>query len=808
MDLKFSVIVCGLSQRMMNGIALSVGEPLYGGQFFPPACGRLPGNDYICMVNARQQGMKRNMVAALLAFVCLSAAANPIDGLLERIDRGASKRFKTELAKADSDFFEIAQDGPRVRIRGNTWVNVATGLNWYLKYYCGIHLSWNRMAASLPATLPRVERPERHATALRLRYDFNYCTFSYSMAFWDWDRWQREIDWMALHGVNLPLAITGEECVWRSLLRRLGYTTDEANRFIAGPAFLAWWAMNNLEGWGGPLPEAWYARQERLQKRILARMREYGMQPVLPGYCGMLPHDARERLGVDATPGGIWNGYTRPANLAATDSQFDRIADLYYQELTRLFGKADYYSMDPFHESADDSTIDYAASGRKLLAAMKRANPKATWVVQGWTENPRPAMLEALPEGDVLVLDLFSECRPMFGAPSVWRRPDGYGRQPWLFCLLENFGANVGLHGRMDQLLTNWDLAMQRLSLPGYAVGHRPSGIGFTMEGSGNNPVMFELMSELPWRTATPRKDQWVAAYARARYGADDPAVRQAWLILANSIYNCPAGNNQQGPHESIFCGRPSLHNFQVKSWSKMRNYYDPASTLQAARLMTEAAGRFRGNDNFEYDLVDIVRQALADQGRLQYLRAIASYNGFSRRQFRADADRFLHMILLQDSLLATRREFRLGHWTEAARSLGTTPQEKDLYEWNARVQITTWGNRTCADEGGLRDYAHKEWQGILKDFYYKRWKTYFDALERQMEAATKPNLDALGGGPNASKTAAELFRMTLPAGPEIDWYALEESWTRQHNAYTAEPEGPSIGMARRVMAFLMSNEQ
>ena len=28
-------------------------------------------------------------------------------------------------------------------------------------------------------------------------------------------------------------------------------------------------------------------------------------------------------------------------------------------------------------------------------------------------------------------------------------------------------------------------------------------GIGFTMEGSENNPIMFELMSELPWR---PRK--------------------------------------------------------------------------------------------------------------------------------------------------------------------------------------------------------------------------------------------------------------------------------------------------------------
>ena len=121
-----------------------------------------------------------------------------------------------------------------------------------------------------------------------------------------------------------------------------------------------------------------------------------------------------------------------------------------------------------------------------------------------------------------------------------------------------------------------------------------------------------------------------------------------------------------------------------------MRNYYDPASTLEAARLMVSVADKFKGNNNFEYDLVDICRQALADQGRLQYLKTIADYNGFSIGQFDKDSKRFLKMILLQDKLLATRSEFRLGHWTEAARKLGHTNAEKDLYEWNARVQITT----------------------------------------------------------------------------------------------------------------------
>lgn len=289
----------------------------------------------------------------------------------------------------------------------------------------------------------------------------------------------------------------------------------------------------------------------------------------------------------------------------------------------------------------------------------------------------------------------------------------------------------------------------------------------------------------------------------KARYGSDEPALLKAWNILAESIYNCPAGNNQQGPHESIFCGRPSLNNFQVKSWSKMRNYYDPAATLEAAVIMNSIADRFRGNNNFEYDLVDITRQALADQGRRQYLATIADYNSFSRKDFRKNADRFLDMILLQDRLLGSRREFRLGTWTEAARNAGTTEEEKDLYEWNSRVQITTWGNRICADNGGLRDYANKEWNGLLSDFYYPRWKTYFDALDAQMQRNSRPDRDALGGGPNSNKTATELFAMALPAGPQIDWYALEEPWTLKKGGYSSSPEGDPVDLAREVIDFL-----
>ena len=427
------------------------------------------------------------LLLTLLVAAACARPSNPVADMLDRIEPGASKRIVIELQESQEAFFEIDARGGKPVVRGDNYIHAAVGLNWYLKYYCGVHLSWNGMTVSLPEVLPLPSAPERHTAEVDFVYDFNYCTYSYSMAFWDWDRWERELDWMALHGVDLPLAAVGDECVWRNILLRLGYSEEDVAAIIPGPAYLAWFEMNNIEGWAGPLPAGWYPHQEALQKRILARMKEWGMRPVLPGYSGMVPHDAAERLGLDAPDQGLWNQIQCPSILSPTDGRFAEIAALYYEEQAKLFGKADFYSMDPFHESKNAGGVDFAEAGKAVLAAMKQASPEATWVLQAWSENPRDEMLAALPKGDVLVLDLFSESRPKWGQKeSLWYNEKGFQGHDWLFCLLQSFGGRVGLHGRMGELVDNYKLARN-------AAGRR--GIGFTMEAIGDNPVMYELMS-------------------------------------------------------------------------------------------------------------------------------------------------------------------------------------------------------------------------------------------------------------------------------------------------------------------------
>lgn len=694
--------------------------------------------------------MKRQKLLLLLLLLpVLCLRANPVSQLLERLEKGASRHFIIEKVKAEKDFFELESRGDKIVVRGNTYVNVSAGLRWYFKYYLHANISWNNMKIDLPESLPTIPAKERHETNLSLRYDLNYCTHSYSMAFWDWERWEKEIDWMALHGINLPLAITGTECVWFNVLKKLGYTRAEIDEFICGPGFFAWWLMNNLEGWGGPLPDNWYAQREALQKKIVRRMRELDIRPVFAGYSGMVPNNAKKKLGLEVSDPGMWCGYRRPAFLQPTDPKFASIAELYYKEMTRLFGKADYYSMDPFHEGGSVAGVDLEAAGTAIMQAMKQCNPRATWVAQAWQANPRKKMIKNLKPGDLLVLDLYSESRPQWGDPaSTWYREEGFNGHDWLYCMLLNYGGNVGLHGKMQHVIDGY---FKALSTP---FGKTMKGVGMTPEGIENNPVMYELLCELPWHDKKFTKDEWLKDYVTSRYGRFCQPLYDAWLLLSNSIYACPPASTQQGTHESVFCARPSDHVYQASSWSDMSDYYSPADVLKAARTFDSVAGDFRGNNNYEYDRVDILRQANAEKGRMVYKMMMDARRAGEKGLFIDCSNRFMQLLMQQDSLLATRPEFRLDTWVNQAESLGKTPQEKALYAWNARVQITTWGNRTAADQGGLHDYAHKEWSGLLREFYAMRWSLYIDTvLKHWGEERT----------------------------PAIDYYPLEEKWVNSH---------------------------
>jgi alpha-N-acetylglucosaminidase len=696
-------------------------------------------------------------------------AQNHENELIQRVTNNSSQNISTEIVASENenDFFEISAKKNRLIIKGNNPISITTGFNWYLKYTAGIHISWNNPVQNLPEKLPLPSKVIRQETNRHLRYYLNYCTYSYSMAFWNWTRWEKELDWMALHGVNLALSIAGNEVVWYNLLKRIGYTTNEINEFIAGSAYMAWWQMNNLQGWGGPNPDEWYKNQEVLQKKIITRMHELGIEPVLPGFAGMVPRNIGEKLGYNVSDPGTWCTFNRPAFLKPDDPNFNKFADMYYEEMEKLYGKANYYAIDPFHEGGSTKGIDLNAAGETIMGAMKRANPKATWVVQAWHDNPRSAMIENLEKHDLLVLDLYSEKTPQWGdSNSKWRRPEGFGKHDWLYCMLLNFGGRIGLHGRMDRVINGFYDAEAHIN------GKTLSGVGATPEGIENNPVMFELLYELPWRKDRFTKEEWLRSYTQARYGKSDATVNEAWLLLAQYPYNCPTDYPGEGTVESLFCARPSINPKRASTWGSAKLFYKADYTRQVAAKLLSVADKFEDNENFKYDLVDILRQSLSDKGNELSEKIGKAYETKDIEKFKVLSDSFLYIIQCQDQLLATQSNFKVGNWIEQAKSLSEIEENRDLYEWNARTLITVWGNKSASEAGGLHDYSGREWNGLLSDLYYHRWKLFFDNMIKEMQ------------GENV-----------VP----IDFFAIEEAWTHQKKAYSDKSEGDALQIASTI---------
>ncbi|GLJ55572.1 hypothetical protein SUGI_1193410 [Cryptomeria japonica] len=144
----------------------------------------------------------------------------------------------------------------KIIIKGTTGVELAADLHWYLKHYCGAHVSWDKTGGAQLDSVPRPgSLPFLHSGGVTVQrpvpwnYYQNAVTSSYTFAWWDWERWEKEIDWMALQGVNLPLAFTGQEAIWQKVFLRYNLTKPDLDDFFGGPAFLAWSRMGNLHGY-------------------------------------------------------------------------------------------------------------------------------------------------------------------------------------------------------------------------------------------------------------------------------------------------------------------------------------------------------------------------------------------------------------------------------------------------------------------------------------------------------------------------------------------------------------------------------
>lgn len=666
------------------------------------------------------------------------------------------------------DVFEIESRNGKIILRGNNGTAIASALYYYLDEYCHCQITWNGTNLHLPEKLPVVEKMVQRKTPYEYRYYLNYCTFNYSMSWWDWQRWEKEIDWMALHGINMPLAITGEEYTWYLVYKEMGFSDEDLAGFFSGPAYTAWFWMGNLDGWGGPLPLSWIKSHKELQLKILQRERELGMKPVLPAFTGHVPSAFKRKFPHAKLKETNWkNGFADTYILDSEDPQFASIGKRFLEVQTKLYGTDHLYSADTFNENeppSNDSLFLSKLSAR-IYAGMQQADTAAVWVMQGWLfysdrkfwgTTQIEALLNAVPDNKMLLLDLAAEIEP------VWKRTTAFYGKPWIWNMLNNFGGNVNLFGRMDGVAAGPALALNDTA------SKRLSGIGLTMEAIEQNPVMYELMMQHTWQSGPIALDEWLERYAQNRYGKNDKELVQAWQILRRTVYN---GQLIRDGAESIITGRPTLDS--TTEWTRTKLNYNRNDLLPAWDLFIKAAAKGEETDGFRYDLVDITRQVLANYAQPLQQRWVTAYTDKDSIAFLKYSQQFISLINDMDRLLATRKDFMLGPWLSSARKWGNDNSEKALYEKNARDLITLWGDAASP----LHEYSNRQWSGLLNDFYSQRWLQFFHMLQLSLR----------------SGKAADFSEFNKKIS---NW---EWQWVNEQKVFPGSPHGNSITIAQEL---------
>ena len=672
-----------------------------------------------------------------------------------------SRCFVFEIAESDEEFFEISnvEDG-KIKITANSGACAAAGLNYYYKYYCNVHISQVGNRVEMPKKLPPVEKTFRLKTPFKVRYAYNYCALSYTMAFWGEEEWKKELDYLALQGVNVILDITAIEEVWRRFLQKLGYSLDEARAFITGPAYYAWFNMANIYGVGAPLPTGFFKKHTELARKNHLYMQKMGMEPVLQGYSGMVPPDVKKYVPDAAViPQGLWNGLERPAMLKTDTAVYRRLAKLFYDSQTEVFGPVTkYFATDPFHEGGRSGRLNVSLVGKTLLDGLLEQNENAIWIIQSWGKNPSKALLNGVSDRKehTLILDLYAEKKPR------WENFLGneFENSPWVYCMLNNFGGRMGLHGHLETIANEISRASKKASCM--------KGIGITPEATHSNPIIFDLFFEAAWTKTEEIEpvelDSWLRAYAERRYGKCTDAMFSAMKLLKETVYNPLLNEHGEGAPESIVNARPALHLRSASSWGNGVVAYDKKKFEKAVELFLEDCEKLCAVEGYRFDAVDLLKQVLSNTAQEYQKNMARAFSQSDLIAFMKWSDKFLSLGRFADELLSSNSEFLLGTWLEGAKKLAAEFDDfsKKMFEFNARALITIWaGSRQAADKGGLRDYSNKQWSGLTRDFYLNRWEKWVAVMKQ---------------------------KLCGKKSEEPDWFKEECRWVWKNNEYSVVP--------------------
>lgn len=718
---------------------------------------------------------------------------NNVEGIIKRLVPQASF-FKFELDteyKDELDYFSLSENNGIITVKGNNGLMLASGANYYLKQYCNVNITEQTIQGSIPNSRPSIGNDtSKHVNHAKVRYSYNYCTLDYSFAFYNYEQWQRELDYLAINGVNLMLDLAGQEAVWIKFLQNFGYSYDAAKAWLTGPAYYAWQFMSNMDVYGGAVSDGFVKQRLEFARESQRWRRSLGMQTCLQGYAGMIPNDFHSyQPNVPILEQGPWNGFDRPDMIRTDNEYYKDFARKFYDAQKWVYGDQSidnanhYYAVDPFHEGGikpKDLTSDKISDA--VISNLLEADEDAVWVIQAWHANPSTELLNGIAPYDskdnksqrridhTLILDLtgigIGDLTPKWNTKHYEHEEEGvtnldeeqFNRTPWVLGLLESYGGNPSMDGRLLQMVEQYAEACNN------DLGGRNffSGIGMLSEGTLDNPIAYNLFYDLPWVDASQLNSKdackqwlnaWLDKYLNSRYDTSDINAYQArdgWNTLTyNSIYSgCVLRTNPFVMNQIPGIATSKINEFNIDGLKESNTQLENAfkKVVEYNEGSSSIGSKFdelAKSEGYRYDVVDMMRQIINNTSVYLYKDLMKDYENKDANKFQQDEASFMALYDLMDAVLACNQTWLGGQWIGEAQDLGEYLRQTDgdfaydSFVDQAKSIITTWGNQAAANH--LEGYAQRTYQGIMMDVYKVRWSKYLEDMRLNILDSNHP---------------------------------------------------------------------
>lgn len=645
---------------------------------------------------------------------------------------------------AGCDRFGYELKGRRLVIKASSGVAACRAFYDFVKSNEAGICSWSANRFSMPRTLKKTRQPVCTSPYRDHEY-LNVVTYGYSVPYWDRARWDKELDWMALHGIDMPLMLVGSEGIYFDVFTKdFGIPAEDVHNWEVGPAHLPWMRMGNLAGkmFDGPLDAYWYDQQKALAHHLLQRMKALGMKPVCPAFGGFVPPSfAKYNAGATLTNTG-WDWVLERGEyntrLNPDSEHFVNVGKAFIKRWEEEYGKSyegmKYYLSDSFNEMEVPDADMLKVYGENIFRSISEgsSNPEAVWVTQGWdfvygaskwTNGKTPAekfkaLTDAVPDHQVMVLYM----SPEYGGygNKIWETFDNFNNKDWNYTMLPNMGGKNFWTGCLDDYANTFPA-----NLNGSAGKANCTGFGLTMEGIEYNELLYELITDIGWSNPAEHRDvkAWVEHYGRCRYGDYTPLLQHLHATLLDNVYHGYVDHQRFGWQgfggceryydkgnidylgDSFFTGMEQL--FCRENISLLKK--EPLSPALRYDLIEAAA--FYASARVEHIAAEIVR--LADEGEKP--AAAEMLAGLEKVMRHTDRSLTAHPL------------YNLQVWeSKALAAAGNDADRQKQYVRDARSIVSTWhsnhGSEPTANEP-VNDYSCRLWAGLIRGYYLPRLK-------------------------------------------------------------------------------------